>query len=240
MESYDQVTAEHYAAYRPPLHEVILKKCLGNRRFGYSLDVGCGTGSSTVPLTSFSDRVVGIDPSREMLAKAIIHPQVAYRLFNGQDLEYDDRLFDLLTFAGSLVYAKSQRMLDETVRVSKPTATILVYDFDILIEGVFDLLDLPRSPQTTVYNHAENFEGLNQQGIELIKTSIEEISLSILPEHLAHLLLSDSHDYAVLVEELGKEALYPRLVSKLAEINDLDHIFAKLYYSLYQRSIKHK
>lgn len=236
METYDQITAAHYAAYRPPLHEVILKKCLGNRRFGLSLDVGCGTGSSTIPLTYFCDQVIGIDPSREMLSKTVFHSLVKYALFNGQDLEFEEEIFDLITFAGSIVYAKSQRMLEETVRVTKPSAFILLYDFEILIGSVFELLNIPRSSQTNLYNHRENFDGLNQDGIELIKASSEEILLPILPENLAHLLLSDSHDYAVLSQYMGKEDCYAHLVSKLGEVNNLDHISAKLYYSLYRRS----
>lgn len=236
METYDQLTAQHYAAYRPALHEVILQQCLGNRRFGLSLDIGCGTGSSTIPLTHFCDRVIGIDPSREMLAKAIYQPQVVYAPFNGLDLEFDDDIFDLVTFAGSIVYAKSQRILDETVRVTKPSATILLYDFEILIESVFNLLDIPRSSQTSLYNHRENFDGLNQDGIGLIKTSSEEISLPILPENLAHLLLSDSHDYAVLSEHIGQEELFDKLASILSTAKEHNHVSATLYYSLYHRS----
>lgn len=235
MEAYDHITAEHYAAFRPALHEIILTRCLEGR-FGYGLDIGCGTGSSTIPLSLFCDRVVGIDPSREMLSKATSHPQIAYTPFNGQDLEFDDQLFDLVTFAGSLVYAKSQRILDETIRVTKPSATILLYDFEILIESVFDLLDIPRSSQTSLYNHRENFDGLNEAGIELIKTSSEEISLPILPENLAHLLLSDSHDYAVLSEHIGKEELFDKLVSMLRNSKEFHHVSANLYYSLYRRS----
>ncbi len=235
MEEYDDITARHYAAYRPALHEVILKRCL-NGQYGFALDIGCGTGSSTIPLTHFSDRVIGIDPSREMLAKAIYQPQVVYAPFNGLDLEFDDGIFDLVTFAGSVVYAKSQRILDETARVTKPSATILLYDFEILIESVFDLLDIPRSSQTSLYNHRENFDGLNHDGIELIKTSSEEISLPILPENLAHLLLSDSHDYAVLSEHIGKEELFDKLASILSTAEELNHVSANLYYSLYRRS----
>lgn len=236
METYDQHTARHYAAYRPPLHEVILQKCLGDRRFGYSLDIGCGTGSSTLPLVQFCDQVIGIDPSREMLSKAVFHSQVKYAPFNGRDLEFDDTFFDLITFAGSIVYAKSQRMLDETIRVARPSAIILLYDFEILIYSVFRLLGIPRSTETSIYNHRENFDGLNQEGLELLEVSSEEISLPIEKEELAHLLLSDSHDYAVLSEQLGAADLFDKLGSILSRASELHHVSANLYYSLYQRT----
>lgn len=232
MEAYDQITATHYAAFRPALHEVILSRCLEGR-FGYALDPGCGTGSSSIPLTHFCDRVVGIDPSQEMLSQAIFHPQISYSLFNGMDLEFDDDLFDLVTFAGSLVYAKSQRILDETIRVIKPSGTILVYDFEILIDAVFERLGISRSSQATLYNHRENFDGLRQDGIELINSTTEQISFPIQADNLAHLLLSDSHDYAVLLDHIGKDQLFNKLVSMLSTAKDLDQVSANLFYSLY-------
>ena len=60
---YDETIAIHYAAYRPPLHEIILKKSLnsaGNPRIG--LDIGCGTSRSSQALKEYCHYVVGIDP----------------------------------------------------------------------------------------------------------------------------------------------------------------------------------
>ena len=51
-EHYDSFTAMHYAAYRPPLHEVILDKTIEGK-FDLGLDVGCGTGTSSIALASF-------------------------------------------------------------------------------------------------------------------------------------------------------------------------------------------
>ena len=44
-EKYDRATATHYSAYRPLLHELILRYVLlKNEIFPVGLDVGCDTG----------------------------------------------------------------------------------------------------------------------------------------------------------------------------------------------------
>jgi len=47
-ERYDDTSAGHDAAYRPPLHRLILE-CLirEEESFRVGLDIGCGTGCST-------------------------------------------------------------------------------------------------------------------------------------------------------------------------------------------------
>ena len=59
--------AHHYRAFRPPLHYLILKNCLGKRKFKKTLDIGCGVGNSNIALTNFSKKVIGYDINKEML-----------------------------------------------------------------------------------------------------------------------------------------------------------------------------
>src|SRR5690625_4484968 len=71
MERYDANAAAHYAAYRPPLHAMILGRVLtGNASFDIGLDIGCGTGYSAVALAKYCKFVYGIDPSPSMLNRA--------------------------------------------------------------------------------------------------------------------------------------------------------------------------
>jgi SAM-dependent methyltransferase len=65
--------ATAYAAYRrgyPPPVVDLLVRTLDLPRAAYVLDLGCGTGQLTVPLAGRYDRVVGADPSPDMLALA--------------------------------------------------------------------------------------------------------------------------------------------------------------------------
>jgi len=94
-DEYDRITAEHYAAYRPPLHQLILSKCLNeNQNFASGLDVGCGTGFSTIALSSFCKKVIGIDPATEMLVRAIDADNVSYAAMKDQEkLSFDTNSF---------------------------------------------------------------------------------------------------------------------------------------------------
>jgi SAM-dependent methyltransferase len=78
-ERYDSTAARHYAAFRPPLHGLILDRAIRpNESFQVGLDVGCGTGYSAVALAKYCDRVFGLDPSRSMLDAAQRHPRITY------------------------------------------------------------------------------------------------------------------------------------------------------------------
>ena len=111
------------------MHLPILQKCIKNEHYALSLDIGCGTGQSALALTNFCDKVVTIDPSESMLKNAIPHDHIAYQHCNGQDLEFEAKTFDCITFAGSLYYAKSQHLLLEVEKVTKPNAKAIIYGF---------------------------------------------------------------------------------------------------------------
>jgi SAM-dependent methyltransferase len=61
--------AEHRPGYPDPVVD-LLTSTLDLPRDAYVLDLGCGTGKLTVPLADRYDRVVGADPSPDMLALA--------------------------------------------------------------------------------------------------------------------------------------------------------------------------
>ena len=105
-ERYDTTAAAHYAAYRPPLHAMILARVLPpGAAFDAGLDVGCGTGYSAVALAHYCQRVYGVEPSAEMLARALPHDRVQYLAGAAEHLPLPDDSVDLIAFAGSLFYA---------------------------------------------------------------------------------------------------------------------------------------
>jgi SAM-dependent methyltransferase len=61
--------AEHRRGYPAPVVDLLVET-LGLPRDAFLLDLGCGTGQLTVPLTGRYDRVLGADPSPDMLALA--------------------------------------------------------------------------------------------------------------------------------------------------------------------------
>ena len=60
-----------------------------------ALDVGCGTGQSTVVLAEIAERIIGIDPSADMLRAATPHPKVEYREAAAEHTPFSDGQFDL-------------------------------------------------------------------------------------------------------------------------------------------------
>ncbi|MCJ7465313.1 MAG: class I SAM-dependent methyltransferase, partial [Maribacter sp.] len=217
---YDHITAFHYSAFRPALHKYILDECLkGHEENCLGLDVGCGTGQSSIALTNYCEKVIGIEPSKEMLDKSLQHPRVEYAHYNCKKIDFESNYFDHITFAGSLYYAKSQKLLDEVIRVSKHTARIIVYDFEIRLDTIMEKLNVDcRSKQKSNYNHQENFSGLNQKNISIKQKLVKSLSLEITNANLAHLLLSSKDNYNLLIHKFGYDNLHDKISKKLNSI----------------------
>ena len=235
---YNPITAEHYAAYRPSLHLPILKKVLGNAHFTLGLDVGCGTGQSALALTHFCDKVIAIDPSESMLQHAIPHDEIEYQQCNGQDLEFEPNTFDIITFAGSLYYAKTQHLLTEVLMVTKPAVQIIIYDFEILLDDTLRQLGVtPPTKQELDYDHETDFSGLDNTRLHLRKKIKEKINFEISTTNLVHLLLGDSDHYKILAGKFGETNVYAKLLAQLKNlvVNETHQIDAHIFYSQYSR-----
>ncbi len=215
---YDEVAAMHYAAFRPALHAPILADCLAeNQRYPWGLDIGCGTGHSSVALAQYCDQVLATDPSEEMLRQAVNHPDISYAHGALRHLDLPDHHFALITFAGSLFYAKSQSLLDEVVRVAATNAQIIVYDFDIQVDEILRLLDIPSPPQMDhPYDHEVNFSDLDQQSLHKVKELKKLRAIDATVSELAHILLSSKEHYHVLAKRFGAQHLHAILCDQLA------------------------
>lgn len=236
---YDQITAHHYSAFRPSLHQPILNKCIErNEKHYLGLDVGCGTGHSSISLANHCDKVIGIEPSKNMLENSIFHPQVEYLNYNcKEDLEFKNNSFDIITFAGSLYYGKSQKLLNEVTRVGKYYAKIIVYDFEIPLNGILTKLNIGLNNKKGIsYNHQEDFSGLIEENLETGKSAQEEISIQINSSNLTHLLLSSKNNYRLLIAKFGNEKLYDKIKNKLHEISkgEKHNVMANIYYTNYK------
>jgi SAM-dependent methyltransferase len=190
---YDLSTARHYAAYRPPLHVSTLAfGLLEYERFRYALDVGCGTGSSTHALRPWCHRVIGTDPSAAMVELAQPAAGVSFRHQPGDDIDagLEGNVFDLITFAGSLFYLNTAVVLAGLKSLLVPGGTVIVYDFDVLLQPVFDLLSV-RMPASD-YDHTKNLSDDAEKMLLMEKAVAEVISFELTSAELAHLLCSVS------------------------------------------------
>jgi ubiquinone/menaquinone biosynthesis C-methylase UbiE len=92
---------------------------------GSVLDIGCGTGRTTVPLSLRGFDTIGIDVSPEMIEFAKKkHPAIDYRVMNACRLDFDDETFEYAFFSFNgldCIYPKAKRLLclNEVHRVLK-------------------------------------------------------------------------------------------------------------------------
>ncbi len=138
--SSDEV-AERYAKVRPFYHdEVMARVCAlsGVAKFGRALDVGCGSGQSSVALAEIAGEVVAVDASREMLEQRQARVNVCYRMGVAEELEFGDGEFDLVAVGSALHWFEQRRFYAECLRVLKPEGWLVVYNdhFTAHLEGV--------------------------------------------------------------------------------------------------------
>jgi SAM-dependent methyltransferase len=232
-ERYDSTAAAHYAAYRPPLHRLILSHVLSEgERFGKGLDVGCGTGYSAIELARYCGEVLAIDPSRSMLARATAHEGVRYQRGAAEDVPLGDDSVDIVTFAGSLFYADRGAAAGEVVRVGRDGALVLVYDFEVLLDEVLQACGVEPGGNASDYDHSVNFSGIS--GLTELALVSERVGLRVSAAELAHVLLSDSHRFDLLAGGVGRPDPFPALVEEIRSRSEDVTLEADLFYSSYR------
>ncbi|GAB5536885.1 MAG: hypothetical protein Rubg2KO_31340 [Rubricoccaceae bacterium] len=231
-ERYDQAAAAHYAAYRPPLHSMILSRVLpADDRYGTGLDVGCGTGVSAVALAAFCKRVIGVEPSASMLNQATPHEQVTYLSGAAADLPLPDHSVDVVTFAGVLHYADSEATRAEIRRVARAGALVVVYDFEVLLESLLREHGVEPTASPSDYDHRANLLGASGF-VEQVAES-KRVEMAMTYEHLAHVLLSDSNHFDPFARRYETQDPFPRLVDALRVTGREPTVAATLFYASY-------
>lgn len=233
-ETYDRIAARHYAAYRPPLHAFILGRLIpSGERFRLGLDVGCGTGYSAIALTTFCDRVIGLDPSLDMLSSASPHPRIEYRQGSGEQLEeLPMSQCGVVTFAGSLYYAKSEALRRELLRTCPTGCVVLCYDFDVLTREILVELGVVPEGTSSGYDHRVNcsdWDGLTEEIV-----GAEQRQLEATLEEITHLLLADSNQLRALRNRYECEDPFEPVMRELDRRTGRTQLRANLYFARYR------
>ncbi|KAK7475670.1 hypothetical protein BaRGS_00033096 [Batillaria attramentaria] len=140
-----------YAKYGPPYGRDIFKTIIDfcNEkacRFVLAVDVGCGSGRSTVPLAAHFDKVIGVDINPKRIAEAPTDvPNVSFRVGPGEDLSFlEDGSVDLVTAAHSMHRMDVDALYPEVQRVLIPGGSFVSYGYGLVrsdeevVQKVFD------------------------------------------------------------------------------------------------------
>lgn len=127
-----ETAARIYAAGRPDystrVTEIVRRLLDLTARFPRAVDVGSGTGISTLAMAPLADEVIGVEPSPAMLNLARPAPNVTYRLGSAEDLPLEDRTCDLIGVGSAIHWFDQVGFVAETERVAAPDAWLVVHD----------------------------------------------------------------------------------------------------------------
>jgi SAM-dependent methyltransferase len=232
----DQI-AKHYAAFRPELHGLILRRLVRpGEHFEIGVDIGCGTGYSAVALTDHCDRVFGLEPSQPMLDEATIHPRVSYINGGADDLSVlpTKAPFDLISFAGSLFYAKTDQLKVELLRTMKPGGLVLVYDFQVLLEDFVTRMGVSYPSTSSDYDYTENLCDWPEFETEVAAT--DQVKLELSTPEISHVLLADSCRFTFFQELFRDADPFDSLTKQIQQQDRRPQLYAEIYFSRHSLS----
>lgn len=229
---YNAGSAQRYAAYRPPLHALLLDQALAGRRFAQGLDVGCGVGWSSVALAAYCDRVIGIDASADMLALAKPHPRIAYLAAAEPPWPVAAESVDVVSFAGVLPNLDREPTLRELRRCRRPDALIIPYDFRICLDPLCARLGAPASSASAGYDHAANLRGA--PGVDTLLETADVRRLPATHSESAQLVLSNADRRAAVERQAGAADPLDWVVRRLEQLDWPAEISADVFLAAHR------
>ena len=125
--------ASGYAMSRPYLHPDVFARVRAllprDEPFARALDVGCGTGMSSVALLALASEVIGVDASREMLRESRRQAGVRYVACTAETIPFADGAFDLVVACGSMDWIDRQQFMPRASRLVAPGGWLVSLDF---------------------------------------------------------------------------------------------------------------
>lgn len=133
MNFFDSRTAaERFARGRPFFHPLVIDRIREilslNKPVHSALDIGCGTGLSSLALKPIAHRVAAMDLSARMISYAKKETGVSYLVASGELLPFGKDEFDLITISQVFHWLDRRRFFAEVEHVLKDSGWLVVYD----------------------------------------------------------------------------------------------------------------
>lgn len=160
------------------LEAEVLKTLLSNKRFGNTLEIGCGTGKNTVFLSGISQSVLGVDFSEGMLEKARVKNLPSSVSFLQADIqqswEFGISSFDLVTFSLVLEHIEDlNHIFREATKVLKPGGYIYIGELHPFKQYMgskakFEAEGAWQELQCFTHHISDFFEAANSSGLKCV------------------------------------------------------------------------
>lgn len=201
---YDALTAKHYQAYRPNLHEKILAQGKrNNKKWSHGLDVGCGTGRSAYALAKYSQSVIGLEPNVDMFSQIKPHDNIQFINSDLTDEHLPLHYFDVITLAGSLNYIDATFAARRLSALATSDGQILIYDFNIDFSSVMDQLKLVVPASN--YQYEKELPMIDSLNLKKVHHLRWEEDLLCTVSQVVHLLLSHHQRAALIMDKFESE-----------------------------------
>jgi len=111
----------------------ILMRYLGKRPQAV-IDMGCGTGLSTLVWQGHAEKIIGVEPSEDMLARAVEAakdaPEIEFVQAFSDKTGLPDGCADIITCSQSFHWMEPESTLREIARLLKPGGVFAAFDCD--------------------------------------------------------------------------------------------------------------
>jgi ubiquinone/menaquinone biosynthesis C-methylase UbiE len=137
-----------YSQCRPSYPAEIFDKIVENTpNRKVVVDVGCGTGQACIQLSSYFDRVIGVEPSQNQLEHAIEHYKVDYINAPAENITLSDKRADAITVAAAFHWFDHELFFKEAKRILKEDGTLAVwsystnntFDSEVATQGMYNV-----------------------------------------------------------------------------------------------------
>ena len=236
--SYDRFLgfADLYNEGRPKLPNKsleILKKYLKNN-IELIVDIGCGTGNSTEICTNYANKVIGIEPSKDMLKKAKEkeNDKLKFKKGLGNDTGLDSNIADLVICSQAFHWMEPTSTISEVSRTLKKDGVFAIIDADWL--PVIDLrleklnkdlrqltMKLEKDENTVIYPQSQHLNNLiNSNKFDFCREICFDVEIEYDKERFKKFILSKSN-----IQKAIRNNFKP-IIDKLENLdNSLDKVF---------------